>query len=99
LQAVIGGAEKVGTKLRVKNIVGVTQFAASKEIIVKPIVTDGSGVDEEWLHIIRAYPKANLEWQYNNADQRVTNVVFKAFPDTQSPVGIMYRMGPATPTP
>lgn len=97
LQAVIKGSTATATNLKVKNWVGGNQFPLSKELILKPIVDNVPTADtKEWLHIHRAYPKSNLEFVYNNADQRVTNVIFKAFPDDESgQVRHMWRMGPA----
>jgi hypothetical protein len=97
LQVAIKGSTAGASNLKVKNWVGGNQFPLSKELRIKPIVDNvPSGTPAEWLHILRAYPKSNLEWQYNNADQRVTNVVFKAFPDDESgQVRHMWRMGAA----
>jgi len=97
LEAAIKGSTATATNLKVKNWVGGNQFPLSKELRIKPIVDNlPSGTPAEWLHVWRTYPKSNLEWNYNNADQRVTNVVFKAFPDDDtSQVNHMWRMGPA----
>ena len=96
LEVAIKGSIATATNLKVTNWVGGTQFALAKELRIKPIVDNVPSADtEEWLHVWRSYPKSNLEWQYNNADQRVTNVVFKAFPDDESGlVRHMWRMGP-----
>jgi len=97
LQAVIKGSTATATNLKVTNWVGGNQFPLAKELRIIPIVDNVASVDtEEWLHIWKAYPKSNLEWQYNNADQRVTNVVFKVFPHIESgKVNEMWRAGPA----
>lgn len=85
------------TNLKVSNPVGVPVFALSKQIIVKPIVDGVISVTEaEWLYIHRAYPRVSMENPYDNSGQRVTNVIFKGFPDDQSPrVGEMWRYGAA----
>ena len=95
LQVAIKGSTAGAANLKVTNWVGGNQFPLSKELLIKPIVDNvPSTTPAEWLHIHRAYPKSNLEWQYNNADQRVTNVVFKSFPDDESrQVRGMWRMG------
>ena len=97
LEVAIKGSTATATNLKVKNWVGGNQFPLAKELLIKPIVDNVPSADtEEWLHVFRTYPKSNLEWQYNNADQRVTNVVFKVFPDDESGnVRQMWRMGPA----
>jgi len=96
LEAVITGSTKGADFLKVKNRVGHQMFADAKEIILKPTV-DGtpSTTDTEWLHIHRCYPVASLEFVYDNAGQRVCNVVFKVFPDDLSgQVNEMWRIGP-----
>ena len=95
LEVAIKGSIAGATNLKVTNWVGGNQFPLSRELLIKPIVDNvPSLTPAEWLHIHRAYPKSNLEWQYNNADQRVTNVVFKSFPDDESrQVRGMWRMG------
>jgi len=98
LAAVIGGGAVTGDTLKVSNIVGGAAFANAKQIIVKPLVNNVPTVNEnEWLYIYRAYPFPSLEWIYDNAGQRVTNVVFKAYPDDAAPyVGGMFRVGQHT---
>ena len=97
LEAAIKGSVAGVSNLKVSNVAGGAVFADAKEVIVKPLVNNvASVVTSEWLHIHRAYPFVALEWTYDNSGQRVTNVVFKAFPDdTSGKVGEMWRMGPA----
>lgn len=97
LEAAIKGSTATATNLKVTNWVGGNQFPLARELRIIPIVDNIPSADtEEYLHIWKAYPKSNLEWQYNNADQRVTNVVFKIFPHIESgKVREMWRMGPA----
>jgi len=94
-QAIKGSSDTTGS-LVVKNKVGEDCFKNAKPLIVKPITDAGSAPAATWLHIHRCYPFSTLEWMYDNAGQRVTNVVFKAYPDVQSPdVNWMWRVGPA----
>jgi len=97
LEAAIKGAVAGVSNLKVSNDVGTSLFPLAKEVIIKPLVNNVPSVTTtEWLHIHRAYPIAQLEWTYDNAGQRVTNVVFKVFPDDLSgQVGEIWRMGPA----
>ena len=97
LEKAIHGSVKGATNLKVSNDVGTDLFPLSKEVILKPLVNNVPSVTTtEWLHIHRCYPIAHLEWVYDNAGQRVTNVVFQVFPDdTSGQVGEHWRMGPA----
>jgi len=97
LEAAIKGSVRGASNLKVSNLVGGAVFPDAKEIVVKPMVDNvPSVVASEWLHIHRTYPFDALEWVYDNAGQRVTNVVFKAFPDDKTgQVGEMWRMGPS----
>lgn len=97
LEATIKGSVMGVSNLKVSNLAGVAVFPNAKEIVVKPLDNNvPTAVTSEWLHIHRAYPFDSLEWVYDNAGQRVTNVVFKAFPDDKTgQVGEMWRMGPS----
>lgn len=98
LEAVIKGSIEGASNLVVSNKVGQSCRANAKEIIVKPMDDNAPTADtEEWLHIFLAYPFSNLEWVFDNAGQRVTNVLFKCYPQFVS-TGVawrMWRMGPA----
>ena len=98
LEAVIKGGIKIGDTLKVSNVVGGSVFANAKQIIVKPLVNNVPSVNEnEWLYINRAYPFPSLEWGYDSANQRVTNVVLKGYPDdAPGHVGEMWRVGQHT---
>lgn len=97
LEIVFANASAGAANLKVSNPVGVPVFALSKQIIVKPIINgDISVTEDEWLYIHRAYPRVTMENPYDNSGQRVTNVIFKGFPDDQSPrIGEMWRYGAA----
>jgi len=97
LEKAIKGSVAGVANLKVSNLVGGAVFTNAKEIVVKPLIDNApSVVASEWLHIHRAYPFDALEWTYDNAGQRVSNIVFKAFPDDKTgQVGEMWRMGPS----
>lgn len=85
------------TNLKVSNPVGSPRFAAAKQVIVKPIVNGViSSTEAEWLYIHRAWPRVAMSQTYDSANQRVTAVTFKGYPDDQSPrIGEMWRYGAA----
>lgn len=98
LELMIESATKSATNLKVVNSVGNAMFAASEELILKPLVDNiASTTASEWLHVHRTYPLGAPEFQFDNAAQRVIKVVFKCFPDDLSTqVGEIWRMGPAS---
>lgn len=94
LEDVIMGSAVTSHTIKVSNKVGDATFALAKEIIIKPLAGGVPGPDKTWLHIHRCYPFSSLEWVYDNAGQRVTNVVFKAYPDDFSEwQNEMWRVG------
>jgi len=97
LEAVFGNVSAGVANLKVSNPVGEPVFVKAKQLIVKPIVNGViSLVEAEWLYIHRAHPRVAMEQPYDNAGQRVTNVIFKGYPDDQSPrIGEMWRYGAA----
>jgi hypothetical protein len=98
LELMIESATKSATNLKVVNSVGNAMFAASEELILKPLVDNVASVtSSEWLHVHKTYPLGAPEFTFDNNNQRVLKVVFKCFPDDLSTqVGEIWRMGPAT---
>ncbi len=97
LEAAIRGSVKSATNIKVSNKVGRAVFQDAREVIIKPIEDGVISATSTWLHIHRCYPFSNLEWMYDNAGQRVTNVIFKAYPDDKTgQINEMWRVGPAS---
>ncbi len=102
LQAVIAGSSGSGTdsgSMTVKSCVGRSRYDTAKELILKPLLTNGA-VDPDtskWLHVFKAAPRADFEVVYNNEKQRVYKVMFKGYPDqsTGVPAFQIWRIGPA----
>lgn len=96
LEKMITASTAGGTNLKVINTVGDQMFADSKELILKPLVNNtASATTTEWLHVHRTYPIAAVEFGYDNANQRIISVTFRAFPDdTSGQVNEIWRMGP-----
>ncbi len=100
LEAAIAGSvdSTSPANLKVSNKVGAACFANAKELTIKPVEDGVASAEATWLYVHRCYPFSNLEWVYDNAGQRVTNVVFKAYPDDMSgQVYEMWRMGAYSP--
>ena len=87
--------------LRISNPVGQAVYPLSRQVIVKPI-TNGivSIVTTEWLYIHRAFPRVTMEQVYDNAGQRAVKVLFKGYPDDNSPwVNQLWQYGTIEPDP
>jgi len=97
LEAAIAGSvdDVAAGNLKVSNKVGQSCFVNARQLVLKPVEDGVATAESTWLYVHRCYPFSNLEWMYDNAGQRVTNVVFKAYPDDNSPwVNEMWRFGP-----
>lgn len=82
LSKVIGNSTYTGTKLEVGVVVGESLLTHAKELILKPIIDSVVSTDSKtWLTVYKAYPRADLEVNFDYEGQRVYKVIFKAFPD------------------
>lgn len=101
LSTLIAGASGSGTsgngKMTVKLDVGKSRYSIADELIVKPVLHNGSAdpTVSRWLHIFKAAPRADFEVTYNNEGQRVYKVIFKGYPDfdTVSPAYRVWAIG------
>lgn len=90
LSKVIGNSTYTGSKLQVGVVVGESLLEKAKVLILKPIIDSVVSTDEStWLTVYKAYPKVDLEVNYNFDNQRVYKVIFKAFPDS----GKLWKIG------
>jgi len=71
-----------GSNLKVSNPISKEVFPFTRQAIVKPIVNGfPSVIEEEWLHIHRAFPFVTTEQMYDNIRQQCVKVIFKGYPD------------------
>ena len=90
LSKVIGNSTYTGSKLEVGVVVGQSLLDAAKVLIIKPIIDSVVSTDSKtWLTVYKAYPRVDLEVNYNYENQRVYKVIFKAFPDS----GKLWKIG------
>jgi hypothetical protein len=91
LAKVVGASSYTGSKLKVKNAVGISLLDNAKQLILKPIVNGvTSTTASEWLTVQKAYAKADFELAYSNEGQRIYKVTFTAFPDANNE---LWRIG------
>jgi len=80
------------TKIDVyNNAIGTSRYDNAKELIIKPIEDGAVSANTKWLTIPKASPEIDSELMFNNDNQRVWKVVFKAFPDAST--GKLYTIG------
>ncbi len=87
---------KIANTMRVSNPVGEAVYVLSRQVIVKPVVNGVASTNTaEWLYIHRAFPRITMEQAYDNSGQRTVKVIFKGYPDDESPRSHeMWRYGP-----
>jgi len=81
---IAGGSNSGGASGNVTvkaNAMGNNMYDSTLPLFVKPIVAGAVASNGSWLRIDHAYPVVSFDLVYNNKDQRVYNVTFKAFPD------------------
>lgn len=67
--------------LKVANPVGENISSRARRVIVKPIVNGIISTDPAaWTYLHKAFPRITMEWTWDNAGQRVTTVLFTAYP-------------------
>ena len=82
--------------LRVSNPVGLAVYPYTRQVIVKPITNGVVSIDSlTWIYIHRAFPCVTMEQAYDNSGQRCVKVIFKGYPDDNSPwVNGLWQYGP-----
>lgn len=74
------GVAPSGSVVVKDNAIGTTMYALALPLFVKPIVAGVAVANGSWLRLEAAYPIPSYDIAFNNKDQRVYNVTFKAFP-------------------
>ncbi|WP_314587922.1 hypothetical protein [Paenibacillus terrigena] len=75
------------TKINVKTGVGLDLITAAKKVVIKPIAhkTDPSF----WVTLPMAYPETDLQFNYNNDNERITKVVLRSTPDVNDVIAVL----------
>jgi len=80
-------------KLMVSGEAGYDMLAAAKPLVIKP--TAPGTTPNDYITIPLAGAVTNPEYTYNSDDERIANLTFKAYPDTDND-GLLYIMGDET---
>ena len=96
LDECFANSEVAANSLRVKNPVGEAVYPYTRQVIAKPIINGVVPNDPlTWLYIHRAFPRVTMEQAYDNSGQRTVKVIFKGYPDDNSPwVNHLWQYGP-----
>ena len=97
LELCFANTDVVVTTMRVRNPVGEAVYPYTRQVIVKPIVNGViSTTETEWIYIHRAFPRITMEQAYDNSGQRTVKVIFKGYPDDNSPwINELWCLGPS----
>ncbi|MCR8843080.1 hypothetical protein NQ117_05260 [Paenibacillus sp. SC116] len=74
-------------KVEISTAVGVNLIDNAKKVVIKPVayLTDAS----KWATIPLAYPETDLQYNYDNENERITNVTLRATPNVDRVVLIL----------
>ncbi len=86
-----GGATSGNVEMKAKDEIGASEYDNAAELILKPIISGITTDNRWWLHIPKAYPRADYDFSYDTSNQRVFNTVFKGFPNATN--GLMWHIG------
>lgn len=83
-EAVTSGGK---TKINVKTGVGLDLISAAKKVIIKPVAhkTDPAF----WVTLPLAFPETDLQFNYDNEKERITNVVLRSTPDADDIIAVL----------
>ena len=90
LSAVIPGASDGGSFMLVKNQAGIARAVTAAKLVLQPLVDGVASGDA--LTIFLAAPSADIELTFDNENQRVYKITFKAYPDSDN-ANRMYQIG------
>lgn len=76
-----------GTKINVKTGVGLDLISAAKKVVIKPVAHKTN--PEYWVTMPKAFPETDLQYNYNNENERITSVVLRSTPDENDVVVVL----------
>ncbi|MCY7439445.1 MULTISPECIES: hypothetical protein [Bacillus] len=77
-------------KLEVSGKAGFDMLSAAKPLVIKP--TAPGTTPNDYITVPLAGAMSDPEYTYNSDDERIANLTFKAYPDTDND-GLLYIMG------
>lgn len=95
ISSLLAGADNSGSsgdEIEVQNRIGISRYEGAGLLEIIPIIGANTPTTNESapIYIYKAAPKADMEVNYNNSDQRVFRYVFVGYPDQTE--GKSYRI-------
>lgn len=88
---VVAGSELVtdgtGSKVSIKTGVGTDLLTIADKVVIKPVGYESD--PDKWVTLPLAYPEADLNYAYDNDNERITNITFSATPDDDGVIAIL----------
>lgn len=74
-------------KVTVRTGVGIDLLSMAKKVVIKPVASLHDS--EMWVTLPLAYPDTDLEYAYNNENERVTKITFSSTPTEEGDILIL----------
>lgn len=91
ISKVVAGSELVtdgtGKKVIIKTGVGTDLLTLADKVVIKPVGYEAD--PEKWVTLPLAYPETDLNYSYDNDNERITNITFTSTPDADGVIAII----------
>lgn len=75
------------SKVLIKTGVGMDLLSKAKKVVIKPVAAKND--PSKWATLPLAYPETDLQYNYDNDNERITNVTLRSTPDVDDVVLIL----------
>lgn len=82
-----------GKKVEIATGVGQDLLAKAKKVVIKPVAAKDDPM--KWATLPLAFPETDLSYNYDNDNERITNITLSSTPDEN---GVILILGDATTT-
>lgn len=76
-----------GQKVEITTAVGQDLIEKAKKVVIKPLAAKND--PSKWVTLPLAYPETDLQYNYDNDNERITNIVLNSTPDTNDVILIL----------
>ena len=87
-----GGVDQTKARVDVKSAIGTNMLTVAQELRLRPLALDETGDGSEDFVIPKAATAGSLDFSYTHDNERVFNVEFKGYPDTDND-DILFQYG------
>lgn len=82
-----------GKKVEISTAVGQDLITKAKKVVIKPVADKND--PSKWTTLPMAFPETDLQYNYDNDNERITNITLSSTPDEN---GVILILGDATVT-